>query len=163
MSQRQEGFPVDGFDFALRMSRTPVAGSGWTRLFGERLVSVCSPGYRNALADVARGIDLRRATLIDVTLASEDWQAWLDRHGIEGPGVEGAAFRCDSACVRCCHQGLSVALGRRSLVDRDLASGAPVAESAYGLESSEDVVRQPDLLGFKRWVIGEPAVFAGGG
>lgn len=49
-SHRQVGFPVDGFDFAIRMSRAPVAGTAWTRLFGERLVPVCSPAYRNWLS-----------------------------------------------------------------------------------------------------------------
>jgi len=46
-SRRQAGFPVDGFDFGLRLSRGPVDGaSSWQRLFGERLVPVCSPAFR---------------------------------------------------------------------------------------------------------------------
>src|SRR3954464_7615038 len=75
-SQRQVGFPVDGFDFAIRMSRAPVAGPAWIRLFGEHLVPVCSPAYRDSLTDARGNIELRRATLIHVTLASEDWQVW---------------------------------------------------------------------------------------
>jgi LysR family transcriptional regulator, glycine cleavage system transcriptional activator len=57
-SQRHVGFPVDGFDFAIRMSRTTAAGAAWTRLFGERLVPVCSPAYRETLVDDAGNIDL---------------------------------------------------------------------------------------------------------
>jgi LysR family transcriptional regulator, glycine cleavage system transcriptional activator len=60
-SQRHVGFPVDGFDFAIRMSRTTAAGAAWTRLFGERLVPVCSPAYRETLVDEAGNIDLSRA------------------------------------------------------------------------------------------------------
>ncbi|HEY9344707.1 MAG TPA: LysR family transcriptional regulator, partial [Inquilinus sp.] len=71
-SRRQVGFPVDGFDFAIRMSR--AAGAAWTRLFGEILVPVCSPTYRETLAGEDGAVDLRRAALIHVTPASEDWQ-----------------------------------------------------------------------------------------
>jgi LysR family transcriptional regulator, glycine cleavage system transcriptional activator len=163
-SQRQVGFPVDGFDFALRMSRTPVAGDGWIRLFGERLVPVCSPSYRETLLDPGGLIDLRRATLIHVTPASEDWQAWLDEQGIEGAGAAGTLhFDAIHLAFEAAAMGLGMALGRRPLVDRDLASGTLVevglgemaAESAYWLVSSEGVDRRPDLLGFKRWVVGE--------
>ncbi|HEV2676908.1 MAG TPA: LysR substrate-binding domain-containing protein [Aliidongia sp.] len=167
-SRRQVGFPLDGFDFAVRMSRTPVAGAAWIRLFGERLVPVCSPAYRDRLTDGAGAVDLRRATLIHVTPASEDWQAWQDRTGTARIGTAGG-LRFDTidlafgaACM-----GLGVALGRRPLVDPDLATGALVeigptivAETAYWLVSSEGTDHRPDLLGFKRWLVGEAEAFA---
>jgi LysR family glycine cleavage system transcriptional activator len=170
-SQRQVGFPVDGFDFALRMSRTPVAGAGWTRLFGEVLVPVCSPGYRDRLADGAGGVELRRAALIHVTPASEDWDSWLEQRGMDGAGSAGdLRFDAIHLAFDAAILGLGVVLGRRPLVDRDLASGALVeigfeameAETAYWLVSSEGVEQRPDLLGFKRWLIGEVRGFEGG-
>jgi len=150
-SRRQVGFPVDGFDFAIRMSRAPVAGPAWTRLFGERLVPVCSPAYRDKLMDAAGTIDLHRATLIHVVPASEDWQAWWERSAAPGSAP----------------MGLGVALGRRPLVDSDLASGALVeigaapieAETAYWLVSSDGAEHRPDLAGFKRWLLGEAEAF----
>jgi LysR family glycine cleavage system transcriptional activator len=167
-SRRQVGFPVDGFDFAIRMSRATAAGAAWTRLFGERLVPVCSPAYRETLVDDAGNIDLRRATLIHVTAASEDWQAWLDRRGIDGI-ASGGGLRFDTIqlAFEAAVAGLGVALGRRPLVDRDLAAGALVeicpeaivAETAYWLVSSEGADHRPDLLGFKRWLLGEAAAF----
>lgn len=171
-SRRQVGFPVDGFDFAIRMSRAPAAGAAWTRLFGERLVPVCSPAYRESLVDAAGHIDLRRATLIHVTPASEDWQAWLDRQGlsdIEAGG--GLRFDTIQMAFEAAMMGLGVVLGRQPLVDRDLASGAlvalgpeaTVAETAYWLVSSEGAERRPDLLGFKRWLLKEAAAFAPAG
>lgn len=162
-SQRQVGFPADGFDFALRMSRTPAAGPAWTRLFGEHLVPVCSPAYR----DAAGGNDLRRATLIHVTPASEDWQAWWDRNAT-GPLPTGG-LRVDTIqlAFEAAMAGLGVALGRRPLVDRDLASGALVeltqgamaAESAYWLVGSEEADDRPDLRGFRHWLIEEATAF----
>jgi LysR family transcriptional regulator, glycine cleavage system transcriptional activator len=169
-SRRQVGFPVDGFDFAIRMSRATAAGAAWTRLFGERLVPVCSPAYRETLIDDAGNIDLSRATLIHVTAASEDWQAWLDRRGIDGIAL-GGGLRFDTIqlAFEGAVAGLGVALGRRPLVDRDLAAGALVeicpeaivAETAYWLVSSEGADHRPDLLGFKRWLLGEAAAFDG--
>lgn len=163
-SRRQVGFPVDGFDFAIRMSRAPVAGAAWTRLFGEQLVPVCSPAYRDALADEAGTVDLRRATLIHVTAASEDWQAWLDRKGIDTvEPAGGLRFDTIQLAFEAAAMGLGVALGRRPLVDRDLAAQALVelypeaivAETAYWLVSSDGADHRPDLLGFKRWLLGE--------
>lgn len=167
-SLRQVGFPVDGFDFAIRMSRAPVAGAAWTRLFGERLVPVCSPAYRDSLADGEGSIDLRRATLIHVTPASEDWRAWLDERGIDGIELAGGLrFDTIQLAFEAAIMGLGVALGRRPLVDRDLATGAlveaspgaVVAETAYWLVSSEGADHRPELLGFKRWLLKEAEAF----
>lgn len=159
-SRRQVGFPVDGFDFAVRMSRATAAGAAWTRLFGERLVPVCSPAYRERLA----GLDLRRAVLIHVIPASEDWQAWLERTGTEGVDL-GGGLRVDTIqmAFEAAAAGLGLALGRRPLVDQDLASGTLVeaglpeieAETAYWLVGAEGAERRPDLLGFRRWLLGE--------
>ncbi|TSD87641.1 LysR family transcriptional regulator [Mycobacterium sp. KBS0706] len=161
-SRRQVGFPIDGFDFAIRMSRATAAGAA--RLFGESLVPVCSPAYREAMAGEDGAVDLRRAALIHVTPASEDWQAWLERTGIEGVGLAGG-LRVDTVqmAFEAAVLGLGVALGRRPLVDQELASGALVeaglpaiaAETAYWLVGSEGADRRPDLLGFKRWLLRE--------
>lgn len=161
-SRRQVGFPVDGFDFAIRMSR--AAGAAWTRLFGETLVPVCSPACREALADEGGAVDLRRAALIHVTPASEDWQAWAERTGTDGIGLAGG-LRVDTIqmAFEAAAMGLGIALGRRPLVDQDLASGALVevglpaieAETAYWLVGSEGAERRPDLLDFKHWLLRE--------
>ena len=63
--------------------------------------------------------------------------------------------------------GLGVALGRRPLVDRDLAAGgwwrsSPdviAAETAYWLVSSDSADYRPDLLRFKRWLLKEAGSF----
>jgi DNA-binding transcriptional LysR family regulator len=167
-SRRQVGFPVDGFDFAIRMSRAPVAGTAWTRLFDEQLVPVCSPGYRDTLIDAAGNIDLRLATLIHLTPASEDWRAWLDRNGIDDiEPAGGLRFDTGQLVFDAAIMGLGVALGRRPLIDGDLVSGALVelspdaivAETAYWLVSSDGADHRPDLLGFKRWLIAEAKAF----
>ena len=156
-SHRQVGFPVDGFDFAIRLSRAPVAGTAWTRLFGERLVPVCSPAYLANLRDEHGNADLRRATLIHVNSASEDWQAWFDGVALDGVALDGVALdgtaldgtaiegidlndglRVDTIqlAFEAASMGLGVALGRRPLVDRDLATGALVEACPQTIASS---------------------------
>lgn len=170
-SHRQVGFPVDGFDFAIRMSRAPVAGTAWTRLFGERLVPVCSPAYLGTLRDESGGLSLRRATLIHVNAASEDWQTWLDATATDDVDTNGG-LRVDTIqlAFEAASMGLGVALGRKPLVDGDLASGALVeacapsvaSTTAYWLVSAEDAdsaIRRPELADFKRWLVDESARF----
>ncbi|MFM0033213.1 LysR substrate-binding domain-containing protein [Paraburkholderia strydomiana] len=167
-SHRQVGFPVDGFDFAIRLSRSPVAGAAWTRLFGERFVPVCSPVYLESLRDDGGNIRLEHATLIHVNAASEDWQAWFDATGANGIDPTGG-LRVDTIqlAFEAAAMGLGVALGRRPLVDSDLGSGALVEASsdtidsagAYWLVSAENADRRPELYDFKRWLIGEAGQF----
>jgi DNA-binding transcriptional LysR family regulator len=175
-SHRQVGFPVDGFDFAIRLSRAPVAGTAWTRLFGERLVPVCSPAYRDSLRDEHGNVDLRHATLIHVNSASEDWQAWIDGVAIDGTAFEGFelndGLRVDTIqlAFEAASMGLGVALGRRPLVDRDLATGALVEASPHTIASStaywlvcaqnaDSAQQRPELFDFKRWLLSEAEQF----
>jgi LysR family glycine cleavage system transcriptional activator len=175
-SHRQVGFPVDGFDFAIRLSRAPVAGTAWTRLFGERLVPVCSPAYRDSLRDEHGNVDLRHATLIHVNSASEDWQAWIDGVAIDGTAFEGFelndGWRVDTIqlAFEAASMGLGVALGRRPLVDRDLATGALVEASPHTIASStaywlvcaqnaDSAQQRPELFDFKRWLLSEAEQF----
>ncbi|WP_345816147.1 LysR substrate-binding domain-containing protein [Paraburkholderia sp. PREW-6R] len=166
-SHRQVGFPVDGFDFAIRLSRAPVAGTGWVRLFSERFVPVCSPAYRaklHALHGADDEIDLRHATLIHVNAASEDWQVWLEATGAQDVDTtDGLRVDTIQLAFEAASMGLGVALGRKPLVDRDLASGALVEASrasidsttAYWLVSAENEERRPELFDFRRWLISE--------
>lgn len=167
-SHRQVGFPVDGFDFAIRMSRAPVAGTAWTRLFGERFVPVCSPAYLANLRDQDGNADLHRATLIHLNAASEDWQAWLDATGTEGIDTT-SGLRVDTIqlAFEAAAMGLGVALGRRPLVDRDIDSGVLVetgsatiaSTTGYWLVSADNADRRPELADFKRWLVSEAEQF----
>jgi DNA-binding transcriptional LysR family regulator len=159
-SRRQVGFPVDGFDFAIRLSRAPVAGDRWARLFGEVHVPVCSAAYRERVPA------LQNATLIHVDTASEDWQAWLDATGIAGVATTGGLrFDTIQLAFEAAAAGLGVVLGRRPLVDREIESGALVetgapaidSHGAYWLVNSEGVEQRPDLAAFRAWLLKEAA------
>lgn len=161
-SQRAVNLAADGFDFAIRMSRTALADATWLRLFGEQLVPVCSPAYRRRLLNAQQQVELRHATLIHVIPASEDWPAWLAQAGLDEIDAQrGLRFDTIQMAFEAAIGGLGVALGRRPLVDRDLQAGTLVeaspqimaAETAYWLVSAEDSAQRPDLSGFKHWLL----------
>jgi LysR family glycine cleavage system transcriptional activator len=167
-SHRQVGFPVDGFDFAIRMSRIPVSTEHWTRLFGEWLVPVCSPTYREVVANTDGGIDLARATTLHVTSLSEDWQAWFDAAGAaEVPPNGTMHFDTIQLSLEAAAAGLGVTLGRTSLMDRELRDGTLVkvgqavpAATTYWLVSSDTTEHDQDLRSFKDWVLTKAEAFA---
>jgi DNA-binding transcriptional LysR family regulator len=169
-SRHQVGFPADGFDFAIRMSRQSLADPAWIRLFGERLVPVCNRACLETLRDGTGAIDLARATLIHNRTASEDWAAWLERTGTAIEPRRQIEVDTITLSFEAAANGLGVALGRRPLVDADLESGALVeagpviaAETAYWLVSSEGASRHAELKAFRRWLVAEvdPAWLAG--
>jgi LysR family glycine cleavage system transcriptional activator len=167
-SRRQVAFPLDGFDFALRLMRGPLPGATCERLFGERLVPVCSPAYLEQLRDAHGQVELRRATLLHVDTASADWQAWLDGAGngaAHEPLDASAGLRFDTVALalEAAANGLGVALARLPLTAADLASRTLVeassqvvqAEPAYWLISAASADERPDLLAFRRWLLAE--------
>ncbi len=163
-SRHHVGFPADGFDFAIRMSRAPGRSLDWVRLWREQLVPVCSPAYRARIVDERGAIDWRRATLIHLVTASEGWPGWLEAQGIDDVETRGG-LRFDTAelVYGAASGDLGIALGRRPLVDRELASGDLVdlaepplaAETSCWLVSEEESHRRPELRDFKRWLVAE--------
>ncbi|WP_142846786.1 LysR substrate-binding domain-containing protein [Telmatospirillum sp. J64-1] len=167
-SQRLVGFPTDGFDFAIRRSQAASAGASWDRLFGEHLIPVCTPLYRDSLRGEDGLVDLRKATLIHVSTVDEDWPGWLEHTGLTGPEASGKLtfdtlqMACEAAMA-----GLGIALGHRPLVDQELAASALVearpegmrAKAAYWLASSEGAERRPELRAFKRLLLDAARTF----
>lgn len=168
-SHRKVGFPVDGFDFAIRLNRIPLADAAWTRLFCERLVPVCSPDYAKKIKGPDGRYRLAEATLIHVVSVSEEWSAWIDATGTEGLDLT-SGIRLDTIHLAfdAAKAGLGIAMGRKPLVDEDLAKGllvevgaeAAARETAYWLVCSDAVDHQRDLRNFKRWLLEQAGVHA---
>ncbi|MGY2048744.1 LysR substrate-binding domain-containing protein [Methylobacterium sp. JK268] len=167
-SHRHVGFPIDGFDFAIRMSRNPAAMLRGTRLFDDWLVPVCSPAYRDAQAGRDGAVDWRRATLIHVTSITEDWQAWFDATG-EAEPPSGDSLHVDTfgLSLEAAAAGLGIALGRRSLMDREVRDRTLVAvgparpaATSHWLVSPEKGDEHRDLADFRDWLLAEAERFA---
>jgi LysR family glycine cleavage system transcriptional activator len=166
-SHRQVGFPIDGIDLAIRLGRGPWPGLSSTRLLGERLIPVCAPAYLASLAKDRAGVpDLARATLIHLSSATEDWAAWVDGAAVDGLDLaRGVMLDTLQLTIEAAVAGLGVMMGRRPLIDRELADGRLVpacdhaidAATAYWLVGTDLVEARPDIAAFRRWVVEEVA------
>lgn len=167
-SHRQVGFPIDGFDFALRLGRVPTPRHRSVRLFEDWLLPVCSPAQRGAVIGPDGALDLRRATTIHVTSATEDWQAWSDASGAaELASADTLHVDTFAMALQAAAAGLGIALGRGALMDRELREGTLVgvgaaipAATSHWLVSAEgdDDRQEPDL--FRTWLLAEARRFA---
>jgi DNA-binding transcriptional LysR family regulator len=163
-ARRQVDFLTDRVDLAIRMSTAPRSGESWTELIPEAFVPVCSPQLRDKIASQDVMEVLRRAPLIHLTAASEDWDAWFRANGLDA--IESERAICVDTiqlAVEAAVQGLGVAIGRKPLVDHYIESGqlveiagpaVPVA-TRYWLVGTHLSFERPDVKLFRSWILEE--------
>ena len=143
---------------AIRMGRGNWHGLVSDLVMRETLVPVCSPAVRKRVEDLE---DIDDAPLIHVTTTTDEWLEWAKAAGRQLPDLD-RSLRFDTiqmAFEAAC-QGLGVVLGRRPLVDPELAAGRLVevwgspylAPTAYWLVSSEEGAAEPRIVAFREWL-----------
>ncbi len=166
-SLRQVEFPRDGIDLAIRMGTGPWPGLEALHLVTESLVPVCAPSLAPSIAGAD---DLAAATLLHVTQVSQEWAYWAEARGLNGLNTaNGLRFDTVQYALNAAMEGLGVALGRRPLVDRDLASGALAevlgpavpASTSYWLVCAQESLTRPDVRAFRDWIRAELALETG--
>ncbi|MEC7520255.1 MAG: transcriptional regulator GcvA [Myxococcota bacterium] len=126
-----------GIDACLRYGAGSYPGVAHTRLRVEEIFPVCSP----SLLPLARPSDLRGHTLLhDEVLRAHagrvGWRRWLEAAGVEGVDPDrGPRFSHAHMALDAAVAGQGVALGRTTLVARDLEDGRLVRPFTLGLES----------------------------
>jgi len=156
---------LDDFDVAIRAGSTEKPASNWTLLASETLVPVCSPGLRERFGGTAAADLLSRAPLIHVTSVSADWNHWFRASGMELPASIDSGLRIDTVqmAFEAAARGLGVVLGRRPLVDDDIAAGRLVpltaeaipSGSGYWLVMSQTEFQKPEVKRFRHWLLSE--------
>ncbi len=164
-SHRPVDLTLDNFDVAIRFSSAKKPAASWTLLAVETLVPVCSPAMRAKLGAAADAAALAHAPLIHVTVVSTDWAYWFRSAGTEPPPTIDGGLRVDTVQMAfdAAARGLGVVLGRRPLVDDDLASGrlVPLAAetipsgSSYWLVAPPTDFQKPEVKRFRRWLLAE--------
>jgi len=164
-SHRLVDLALDDFDVAIRNSSTEQPASNWTLLAVETLMPVCSPGLKQQLGASPDAGLVSRAPLIHVTSVSADWNHWFRASGIEVPAPVDGELRVDTVqmAFEAAMRGLGVVLGRRPLVDDDLASGRLVpllgetipSGSGYWLVASQTDFQKPEVKMFRHWLLSE--------
>jgi len=163
-SMRVVDLTLDDFDIAIRFAATRKPGANWTLLTEETLMPVCSPRLKAQLAarDAAA---LARAPLIHVTTVTSDWAYWFRANGTEPPPSIDGGLRVDTVAMAfdAAARGFGVVLGRRPLVDEEIAGGRLVplldkeipSGSAYWFVTSQTEFQKPEVKVFRRWLLAE--------
>lgn len=138
----------EGLDLAIFRARPGHTGAGDTKLFSETVFPVCSPvlGLTGDPAELLRHNLLQESS---DTASEKDWSTWLDLLGVGARAkVTRVEFSTFNAVIAAALAGAGIALGRRPLIDSELASGRLVRP--YGgreLPGSWDMVirRRPGV------------------
>jgi DNA-binding transcriptional LysR family regulator len=154
-------------DLAVRYCTETMVPPGSPRLFGERLVPVCSPGLA---ADRSRPLkqpqDLARHVLLHIDdergrFTWLNWSAWLAAIGIQQLTPAGSLrFNHFDQVIQAAVDGQGVALGRVPLIDRLLRQGKLVAPfpsrytttRAYYIVRAEHAAARPETQAFVDWL-----------
>lgn len=164
-SLRIMDFARDNIDVAIRFGAGADPGLYSLPLATEFLVPVMVPEMAGQFRTPE---DLAEATLIndqsiDFLRPIANWQSWFDAMGTKVTAKLGPSFSQADHAIDAALAGLGVALGRRSLVIKDLNEGRLVAPFPYALpvngrfrfichEGAED---RPQIDAFKNWVLQE--------
>jgi len=164
-SLRVVDLTLDDFDIAIRFSATKKPEPNWTLLAVETLMPVCSPSLKEQFGALPDAKLLARAPLIHVTSVSADWHHWFRASGLELPPSIDGGLRVDTIAMAfdAASRGLGIVLGRRPLVDDDIAGGrlTPLAArtipsgSSYWLVTAQTEFQKPEVKVFRRWLLSE--------
>lgn len=135
-------------------------------LFEETLAPVCSPALI-----AARGLPRAPAELHGWPLLYDlgwesDWPNWFARRGVKAPGLSRASgFRLYSMVIHAAVEGLGAAIGRPSVIARELEDGrlVPLFDSGEGIPerccliTTDAARRRPEVQAFREWILLEAA------
>ncbi|MBE9639383.1 LysR family transcriptional regulator [Salipiger mangrovisoli] len=148
--QVPESGPGPEAELVIRMETRRPTTETETCLFAERVLAVCSAGFRDAHPQLVRPEHLRHMPLIDLSTVDAPpwftWSSWLAQLG-EGTGAHskpGDRLRFNSYdhVIQAAETGLGIALGWRGLVDSKLGSGALVPALPVEQESQRGYMLQ---------------------
>jgi LysR family glycine cleavage system transcriptional activator len=160
-------------DLAVRFGRGIYPGLNAQCLMRDAVLPVCSPGLTRGAAAFTPEQIVRHPLLHDAATADyasgEDWASWLAYVGRPELDCDrGSRFGNATLTLAAAAAGLGIALGRRSLLEADLAAGrlvparpeaAPTAFS-YWLVCLPERHGAPRMAAFAHWLKDEAATFS---
>jgi DNA-binding transcriptional LysR family regulator len=135
----------DRLDLAIRYSTARVAGAGAVKLFGERVMPVCSPKLL-ARRTVARPEDLQHFVLLHYEDPASNtpwlsWDVWFEVNRTRRFAAKGTLyFSHYDQVIRAAINGQGVALGRLPLIAGLLADGtlvAPLSDTRFATDTDD--------------------------
>jgi LysR family glycine cleavage system transcriptional activator len=162
-------FTAERVDVGIRYGGGRWAGLEATFLLRDAFFPVCSPALLTGKHPLKSVTDLKHHALIhDMSMSFESsfptWRAWLRKAGFTDFDCDRGLQINDSAAVfQAAIAGNGVALGRTTLVAKDLAEGRlvrPFGEAlphdfAYYIIHKEENSAKPAIIAFKEWLLAE--------
>lgn len=167
----------EGLDLSIRYSTGRVAGPGAVKLFGERVMPVCSPKLLAKRA-LERPDDLAHFVLLHYEDPERSapwlsWDVWFEVIRMKRIAAKGMLhFSHYDQVIRAAIDGQGVALGRLPLIAGLLADGMLITpfrdarfstkteDRAYWLIASEPARTRKPVQAFTEWLAGEAAAAA---
>lgn len=113
----------DGVDLAIRYGTGNWPDTESQLLFRESIFPVCSPDLVAPKGPLGGPADLAKVTVLHGHVPA-DWQAWWRAAGLDDLELRrGPYFNDAAALIQAAIDGTGVALGRKALVDLDIAAG----------------------------------------
>jgi LysR family transcriptional regulator, glycine cleavage system transcriptional activator len=159
-----EGLEKERFDLDIRYGKGKWPGFRSDRLSWEFLQPVCAPELVEGPAGLHQPGDLAAHTLLHVLGYEEGWAIWLRAVGLGSvnPG-RGLQFDTSLQAFEMAAGGAGIALGRSSLLEKELARGRLVLpfadrvpiDEAFHLISPDDGLDHPDAATLRAWLLQE--------
>jgi DNA-binding transcriptional LysR family regulator len=157
-------FEEEGFDAAIHFGDETWPNAGFQKLFDERLVACCAPGFL-ARHPVGGPDDLLAMPLLQLETRPAAWSTWFRQHAIEGRVPSGMLFDQFGTMIQSAIYGLGVALLPEFLARGELADGRLVSawgdatpgDGSYFLVWPRTGERYPPLVALRDWIAGEAA------
>jgi LysR family glycine cleavage system transcriptional activator len=157
-------FREDGVDLAVRYGLGYWPGLRADLLLHEESFPVAAPSLLAGGRPLNDPADLRRHTLLHVSIYPDDWHRWLSMAGYADVEPAGnLTFDESATAMQAAIDGLGVGLGRHAFTDRDLAAGRLVdpfgmplpQETAFYVVSPLATQEQPKVEAFRGWILAQ--------
>jgi LysR family glycine cleavage system transcriptional activator len=160
-------------DVAIRYGRGQWPGLQADWLMAEDVFPVCSPSLLSGAKPLRCPADLAEHTLLHVSTSRDEWQLWLTAAGLPAGLAtrRGLTFDERLMTLQAAMDGLGVALGRRRIVEADVAAGRLAvpfetvvvsADAGYYLVAPRESSAIPKIALFRAWLLDAARAEAGG-
>ena len=159
-------FAREDIDCGIRYGAGDWPGLVSQRLFQTALLPVCSPSLLDGAHPLRQPAHLAQHTLLHALDGMDDWRLWLRAAGV--PGIDptrGPKFDSIPLVLQAAINGAGVGIGRRQLLEAELAAGRLVAPFdfelpdvyAYYFVAPAATADQPKVVAFRSWLVAEVA------
>ncbi|MBT9246906.1 LysR family transcriptional regulator [Gemmobacter fulvus] len=153
-------FAEEGFDAAIHFGEPTWPEAGFAKLFDERMVACCAPGFL-ASHPVRGPGDLAGLPLLQLETRPNAWAGWFAHHGVSASVPLGMLFDQFAPMIQSAIYGMGIALLPEFLAKAELADGrlvdawgGPVPSAgSYYLVWPGIGEAYPPLVAFRDWLL----------